>query len=490
MTIISRRTFLGTAAVVPFSVWYERVGFAQAVMTRFDATSPQGKAMLALYAKAATRMMGAGTPEASSSSWNYQWYTHAVRPDRTKAAEVTRVYPQPGGPRDLANEMWSTCQAHFQPQNEPFFLPWHRMYVYFFERIVRKMSGDATFTLPYWNYSTSDAQKHGVLPIEFRRPLDTALRSLYRANRNRPTTQSPQTPNVNNGEPIDKGAPGALSLAALKQGSYLPIGALQGFNQSIDFGLHGNVHVGIGASDNMGSVPWAARDPIFWAHHCNIDRLWASWNKNGGQNPGGAWLDRTFIFADENGTRVAAKVSDFRAVNLLNYQYDALEPAPVGFTPALIPEGVGLPQPTILSRGQTDLGTGPTRVVLQTAGALPESVATTRRTYLIVRDMRADAAPGVVYNVYLDLPENAAPASRPPHLAGTINFFGGVPHEGHEMGTTGSGGRFVSFDVTEVIRDLRARQLLRPQPSITIIPAGGAATNARATVGEIALAEQ
>jgi tyrosinase len=28
---------------------------------------------------------------------------------------------------------------------------------------------------------------------------------------------------------------------------------------------------------SMGRVPTAAFDPVFWAHHCNIDRIWAIW---------------------------------------------------------------------------------------------------------------------------------------------------------------------------------------------------------------------
>ena len=103
---------------------------------------------------------------------------------------------------------------------------------------------------------------------------------------------------MNGGQPIDKFAPGALATTALKQGTYLPSGALQGFNRALDRGLHGNVHGLTGDGQNMGSVPWAARDPVFWMHHCNIDRLWASWNKNGGGNPGGSWLTQTFVFAD------------------------------------------------------------------------------------------------------------------------------------------------------------------------------------------------
>ena len=27
----------------------------------------------------------------------------------------------------------------------------------------------------------------------------------------------------------------------------------------------------------MGSIPTAAYDPLFWAHHCMIDRLWYLW---------------------------------------------------------------------------------------------------------------------------------------------------------------------------------------------------------------------
>jgi tyrosinase len=27
----------------------------------------------------------------------------------------------------------------------------------------------------------------------------------------------------------------------------------------------------------MGQIPWAAYDPIFWAHHTMIDRLWRLW---------------------------------------------------------------------------------------------------------------------------------------------------------------------------------------------------------------------
>lgn len=35
-----------------------------------------------------------------------------------------------------------------------FFLPWHRYYLLYFERICRKLTGDNGFALPYWNWTT------------------------------------------------------------------------------------------------------------------------------------------------------------------------------------------------------------------------------------------------------------------------------------------------------------------------------------------------
>jgi tyrosinase len=47
------------------------------------------------------------------------------------------------------------------------FFPWHRAYLYFFERIVRKASGDDKFALPYWDWN-----------VEGRRSLPPAFRDL------------------------------------------------------------------------------------------------------------------------------------------------------------------------------------------------------------------------------------------------------------------------------------------------------------------------
>ena len=52
----------------------------------------------------------------------------------TKTAAINQIFGAGSSPqKTLATAMWNTCQAHFNSANEPFFLPWHRMYVCFFE---------------------------------------------------------------------------------------------------------------------------------------------------------------------------------------------------------------------------------------------------------------------------------------------------------------------------------------------------------------------
>ena len=58
---------------------------------------------------------------------------------------------------DGASDVWNTCQ-----HGNFFFLSWHRMYLCFFERILRASSGEADFALPYWNYSVP-AQRRSLL---------------------------------------------------------------------------------------------------------------------------------------------------------------------------------------------------------------------------------------------------------------------------------------------------------------------------------------
>ena len=49
----------------------------------------------------------------------------------------------------------------------------------------------------------------------------------------------------------------------------------------------------------MGAVPTSARDPIFWLHHANVDRLWSAWMKGANRilpAPGSTWGPTTWSF--------------------------------------------------------------------------------------------------------------------------------------------------------------------------------------------------
>jgi Common central domain of tyrosinase len=51
------------------------------------------------------------------------------------------------------------------------------------------------------------------------------------------------------------------------------------FQRRLELGPHVDVHVAIGGEDGGGAMNSASSpaDPIFWLHHANIDRLWATW---------------------------------------------------------------------------------------------------------------------------------------------------------------------------------------------------------------------
>lgn len=492
MAPFTRRTFVAGAAAIPFALWLEQNGWAQTPFVRHDATSTQGKAMLRIYAQAVQTMRTPpGFTEGNPRSWTFQWYTHMVKESTNKTAELARIYPSPSSWKSLATEMWNTCQSHLgQPEN--YFLPWHRMFVFYFESIIRKVSGNATFTLPYWNYSVPRTDpKHGVIPPEFRMEADPVFDPLFVCKRNS---------GVNSGTPIDQGQPGdPLSTVALQQCTYGPSGSLQGFCAALDFGLHGNVHVLTGNGQNMGSVPWAAYDPIFWLHHCNIDRLWASWNAAGRKNPtDSTFLNKKFVFADSNGTRVEATISNFLDIAALNYRYDRLEPV-TNTCPPTSPTAAA-PRKLVTQSAPITLGAAPVRATLTAppspAATVPlatriENLPAGRRLFIVLRDLRADVQPEVLYHLYLELPAQAPDQTATEHYIGNINFFGsgsGHAHDGHD----GEGGadKFYSFDVTDLAKRLKAQGLLTDRAELTIAPAGQPASEARPVIGEVSLVEQ
>jgi hypothetical protein len=165
MSKISRRKFLSggaagvAASAISFSV-FEREALAGPTLIRYEASTAKGQAMLAKYSQAVALMKGSALGD--PCSWMFQANTHWVRSNTTKSALIATL---PAAQQPLANDMWNTCQNHGGMTTEDMFLPWHRMYVYYYlENIVRMVLNDPSFTLPYWNYN---AKLTAALPKSF-----------------------------------------------------------------------------------------------------------------------------------------------------------------------------------------------------------------------------------------------------------------------------------------------------------------------------------
>jgi tyrosinase len=395
----------------------------------------------------------------------------------TFQANIHGTYTVPAAPT------WNQCQ-----HGSYFFLSWHRMYLYYFERIARAASGNNNFTLPYWNYSNI---VQAALPAEFRDPGNA---DLYVASRNAGVNAghdlSPFVTDFSDafalipfiGTYFDPDNPGFGGAAVPAPAQFL------GVTGMLEMQPHNVVHDAIGGL--MGDPHTAARDPIFWLHHANIDRLWVNWLAQGGgrDNPGDAlWLNQQFTFYDENGNAVqmtGAQVVDTAAQ--LNYVYDdAPEAQLLGAAAA--------PQPTLLAKStQTGipLGGRPITVGLPVDrdvatmkfGPL-KAAAIPRRVVLSLEEITFDAPPGTSYEIYLNLPEGSTDGRRSPHYVGVLSFFGlfghGVAGHKHEAGPP-----TVRYDVTKLAAYLQTAGQWDPKNvRVTLVPivpvtAGGKALKA------------
>ncbi len=119
-----------------------------------------------------------------------------------------------------------------------------------------------------------------------------------------------------------------LNLDCLNEKSYIDsaTGNL-GFCPRLDQNPHFFTHIAIGG--DMADFATVGADPLFYLHHCNIDRIWESWNRLGNSNPTDAnYLNRKFTFANRIGKRVDMPVSAGDRVAQLGYEYDRYEKAP------------------------------------------------------------------------------------------------------------------------------------------------------------------
>ena len=183
------------------------------------------------------------------------------------------------------------------------FLPWHRAYLLYFENALRDRNPNAF--LSWWDWTSAASHAAGV-PFAFSvQDVAGQANPLYDAN------IEILSPPMNERTSRDAGPPDFLP-------AQMQIAQLLGLTQYEDFSeqledIHDGVHGWVGGS--MGVVPFAAFDPIFWSHHCMIDRIWYLWQlRNGANNIPAQYLPMVL-------EPFGLTVRDVLNINALGYEY-------------------------------------------------------------------------------------------------------------------------------------------------------------------------
>jgi hypothetical protein len=386
---------------------------------------------------------------------------------------------------EIALAVWDTCQHSNADRdstseniglNQANFFGWHRMYLYYFERVLRWAAEDETLTLPYWDY-TDPAQEE--LPSEFR---DTTS----------PLFDKRRDADMNSGR---------MQLASVRTDvdKLLTNANFLAYEFNIERGIHGYVHCTVGLTcpvAHMGDVPVAGNDPIFYSHHANIDRLWSCWQKMHPMPTNTLWLMQQFMFPDETGALQKQPVGNFVDTHALGYKYDnesscfrmapptvlqaqvtaQQEPA----APITYPNLVASTPGVALNPTSTSIDVVIPQAKVRTLQAVPEGQS--KGTQLVLRRVRAEQPPFALLDVYIE--KKGAPGTR--QYVGTINWFGAFGHHGMKMASEQS----YDFEVTQ---QLNALGLSATSPNITVtlvasdgrVPTARAAANATAPAASL-----
>lgn len=270
---MNRRQFIHLAQALGLSTWCGEMAFAHSRdhhKIRVRKSLNHGGAMAdARKFNAGIGKLKANPVATDYKSWTYWANVHGVPPP--VPAEMAKV--------------WGQC-AH----RTPHFLTWHRAYMFFMEALIREVTQDDSFAIPYWDWFDDPA-----MPAQF---TDGTLPHLLHS-------------------------PRAYNPRQLLRAPFLANDFTE-FYKLFEPNPHGAAHLMVGG--DMANEQISGGDPIFWAHHVNVDRLWDAWlamDPTRANSTEKEWLDQQFVF-DTAGKKVI-RVSDMLDTAKLGYCYESLQ---------------------------------------------------------------------------------------------------------------------------------------------------------------------
>ncbi|XP_076913457.1 polyphenol oxidase I, chloroplastic-like [Bidens hawaiensis] len=235
-----------------------------------------------------------------------------------------------------------------QIHNSWLFYPFHRWYVYFYERILGKLINAPDFALPFWKWDEPAGMpipeiflakdyngKPNPLYDVYRDAGSVEDRIVDLAFQGRDKNRSEQTQIICNLNTVyrDLVRNGADTLSFFG-GKYVAGKPAEGLSKpsagSVEAGSHTAVHRWVGDDlqpndEDMGNFYSAGYDPIFYVHHANVDRTWKLWKDlalPGHVEPKETdWLDASYVFYDENKNLVRVYNRDCVDISKLKYTF-------------------------------------------------------------------------------------------------------------------------------------------------------------------------
>ncbi|MEU9480391.1 tyrosinase family protein [Streptomyces sp. NPDC048191] len=170
----------------------------------------------------------------------------------------------------------------------PSFLPWHRRFLLQFEQALQSIN--SSVTLPYWDWTADQTPASSLWADDFlggdgrtedgqvtsgpfafadgRWPMNVRVdgRTFLRRSLGTDVSDLPSRDEVDTVLAMSTYDAPPWNSGSESFRNYIE--GWQGPN------LHNRVHVWVGGQMLSGASP---NDPVFWLHHCFIDKLWADW---------------------------------------------------------------------------------------------------------------------------------------------------------------------------------------------------------------------